>query len=132
MKITLILGCLASMFLLAGTAAADDTDKLIELDKKWGQAEGADAIAPMLADDLLAIGVEGLGSKKAMLEAADTAEPMSGPYEAGDYKVQFLSDDVAVMVHSTGGDEPHWSMHVWQKQNGEWRVAATAGVPMVK
>jgi hypothetical protein len=130
MRSTFILGGVASMFLLAGIAAADDTDKLIELDKKWGQAEGADAIAPLLADDILAIGVEGLGSKNEMLEEAESAEPATGPYEAGDYKVEFLNDDIAIMVHSTGGAEPHWSMHVWQKQDGNWRVAATASVPI--
>ena len=33
------------------------------------------------------------------------------------------------MTHSVGGDEPHWSMHVWQKQDGAWKVAATASIP---
>lgn len=56
--------------------------------------------------------------------------PPAGPYDAGDYKVDFLSDDVAVMVHSVAGPEPHWSMHVWQRQAGKWKAVATATVPV--
>ena len=118
------------LLLSAGIAAADDTDKLIELDKKWGESEGADALAPMLLDDIVAIGAEGVGDKATMLEEADSAEPATGPYAASDYKVQFLTEDIAVMVHSTPAPEPHWSMHVWQRVDGKWRVAATAGVPI--
>jgi hypothetical protein len=114
----------------SGFAVADDTDKLIELDKKWGESEGADALAPMLLDDIIAIGADGLGDKATMLEEADDAEPATGPYAASDYKVQFLAEDIAVMVHSTPAPDAHWSMHVWQKVDGKWRVAATAGVPM--
>ncbi len=114
----------------AGFAVADDTDKLIELDKKWGESEGADALAPMLLDDIVAIGADGLGNKAMMLEAADNAEPATGPYAASDYKVQFLAEDIAVMIHSTPAPEAHWSMHVWQKVDGTWRVAATAAVPI--
>jgi len=125
-----ILGSLVGLLVIAGIASADDTNALIELDKKWGESEGADALAPMLSDDILAIGVEGLAGKAEMLEAADEEEPATGAYDAGDYQVNFLSDDVAVMVHSTRVPEPHWSMHVWQKFDGEWRVTATASVPI--
>ena len=130
MRTTKILGSILGLLVFAGIANADDTDALIELDKKWGESVGADALAPLLSDDILAIDVEGLGGKAEMLAAADEAEPATGAYDAGDYKVQFLSDDVAVMVHSTGVPEPHWSMHVWQKLDGEWRVTATASVPI--
>jgi hypothetical protein len=118
------------LLLSAGITSADDTDKLIELDRKWGESEGADALAPMLLDDIIAIGADGLGDKAAMLEEADSAEPATGPYAASDYKVQFLSEDIAVMVHNTPAPEAHWSMHVWQKVDGRWQVAATAGVPI--
>ena len=57
------------------------------------------------------------------------AEP-AGPYMAGNYKTHFVSADVAIMVHSTSGDDPHWSMHVWQRVEGKWQVAATATVPI--
>lgn len=114
----------------AGLAVADDTDTLIQLDKKWGESEGADALAPMLLDDIIAVSADGPGDKGAMLEQADSAEPATGPYAAGDYKVQFLTDDIAVMVHSMPAPDAHWSMHVWQKVDGTWRVAATAAVPV--
>jgi hypothetical protein len=130
MRTIKILGSLAGLLVIAGIANADDTNALIDLDKKWGESEGVDALAPMLSDDILSIGVEGLIGKAKMLEAADEAEPATAAYDAGDYKVQFLSDDVAVMVHSTQVPEPHWSMHVWQKLDGEWRVTATASVPI--
>ena len=64
-----------------------------------------------------------------MLDQAENEEPTTEPYMPGDYKVQFLSDDVAIMVHSTPPPEAHWSMHVWQKVDGEWRVAANANIP---
>lgn len=127
---TKILGSLVGLLFFAGIANADDTNALIELDKKWGESEGADALAPLLSDDILTISVEGLAAKADMLEAADEAEPATGDYDAGDYQVNFLTDDVAVMVHSTQVPEPHWSMHVWQKLDGEWRVTASASVPI--
>ena len=132
MRTTKILSLATILLLSAGFASAGDADKLIELDKKWGESEGADALAPMLLDEIIAVGADGIGDKEAMLEEADDAEPATGPYEAGDYKVRFLTEDIAVMVHSTPMPEPHWSMHVWQKVDGKWRVAATAAVPVAE
>jgi hypothetical protein len=43
--------------------------------------------------------------------------------------VKFISDEIAIMTHSTAGAEQHWSMHVWQKDGGKWKVAATASIP---
>jgi len=130
MRKTTVFGLCASLLLSAAFANADNTDTLIELDKKWGESQGADALSPMLADSVIVIGVDGLGDKAAMLEQAENAEPTTEPYMPGDFQVNFLSDDVAVMVHSTPPPESHWSMHVWQKVDGEWRVAATASVPV--
>ena len=130
MKKVMVFGLFAGLLLSAALASADDTDTLIELDNKWGESEGADALAPMLLDSIIAINADGLGDKTTMLDEAENAEPATGPYSASDYQVQFLSDDIAVMVHSTPPPEPHWSMHVWQKVDGEWQVAATAGVPV--
>ena len=132
MRTTKILSLATILLLSAGFASAGDAEKLIELDKKWGESEGADALAPMLLDEIIAVGADGIGDKEAMLEEADDAEPATGPYEAGDYKVRFLTEDIAVMVHSTPMPEPHWSMHVWQKVDGKWRVAATAAVPVAE
>ena len=132
MRATKIVGLASVLFLSAGFASADDTDRLIELDKKWGESEGADALAPMLLDEIVAINANGVGDKKSILEQAESAEPATGPYEASDYKVRFLTEDIAVMVHSSLTPEPHRSMHVWQKVDGKWLVAATATTPMAE
>jgi len=116
---------------MAGTMAnADESDTLVQLDKEWGEAEGPEAIEPFLADNIVALSLEGVGSKAQILEAAASDDTPTGPYVAGDYDVRFLSEDVAVMIHSAGAPDPHWSMHVWQKQDGKWQVAATATVPL--
>lgn len=133
MKLQMIIACVFCLVITGSAANADETDALIQLDKDWGSSLGPEALESLLDDDILTLGAEGLTGKAQMLEvAADDAsdDDAAGPYVAGDYKVRFLSDDVAVMVHSTGGDEPHWSMHVWHKQDGNWQVAATAGVPI--
>ena len=111
-------------------ANADDSDALIQLDKEWGESQGAETLENLLADDIVALGAEGMAGKAQMVEDAASADPASGPYVAGDYQVNFLSEDIAVMVHSAGDPDPHWSMHVWQKQDGKWQVAATATVPV--
>ncbi len=117
--------------LMAGTMAnADESDALVQLDKEWGQAGGPEALEALLADNILALGLEGVASKAQLLEAAANDDAPTGPYVAGDYDVRFLSKDVAVMVHSAGEPDPHWSMHVWQKRDGKWQVAATATVPI--
>ena len=112
-----------------GLTNADESDALVQLDKEWGAADAAEVIAPLIADGILTIGPEGLVDKTQMLEAVEDADASTGPYVAGDYDVRFLSDDVAVMVHSAGDPDPHWSMHVWQKRDGKWQVAASATVP---
>jgi hypothetical protein len=33
------------------------------------------------------------------------------------------------MVHHAG-DPEHWSLHVWQKRDGEWQVVASAATPV--
>ncbi len=130
MNIKTILGCVICL-IMAGTAAnADESDALVQLDKEWGEADGPEAIEPLLADNIVVIGLEGVGSKAQMLEAAESDDAPTGPYVAGDYDVRFLSEDVAVMIHSAGEPDPHWSMHVWQKRDGKWQVAATATVPI--
>ena len=130
MKIKTIVACVFCL-LMAGTMAnADESDALVQLDKEWGEAEGPAALERLIADNVLTLGSEGVIGKAQMLEAAASDDAATGPYVAGDYDVRFLSDDVAVMVHSAGEPDPHWSMHVWQKQDGKWQVAATATVPI--
>ena len=122
----------AALLLAGGIAQADETDTLIKLDKEWGESRGADALAPLLSDDVMEINAEGAGGKKEMLANADANPPPDGPYQSADYQVKFLSDDIAVMTHSSSGNDPHRSMHVWQMIDGKWKVAATAAVPVAK
>ncbi len=121
----------AIFLIMAGTAAnANEADVLIELDKEWGEAEGPESVEPLLADNIVALGLGGVQSKAQMLEALESDDAPTGPYIAGDYDVRFLSEDVAVMIHSAGEPGPHWSMHVWQKRDGKWQVVASANVPI--
>ncbi|MCH7665301.1 MAG: nuclear transport factor 2 family protein [Acidobacteria bacterium] len=121
--------------LIAGLAVAmhHETDALIELDKEWGSAalgqDAVDAINRIISDDVMAIDADGLGSKAAMIEAAQEDDAPTGPYMADNYEVKFLTDDVAVMVHHAGDPDPHWSLHVWQKKDDKWTVVATASAP---
>ena len=136
MKLKTLIAC-AFCLAMAGTLAnAHDTEGLIKLDGEWGSGLDADALAALLDDDILNVTGEGMLSKVQMLEnaAADAADadPDAAvePYVAGDYQVRFLGHNTAIMVHSTGGDEPHWSMHVWHKHHDHWQIVATAGVPI--
>ncbi len=130
MRIRTIIACTTCLIMAGAVANADESDALLQLDKEWGEADGPEALAPLLSDDILALGAEGVGSKADMLEAAASDDAPTGPYIAGDYQVRFLGDDTAVMIHSAGAPDPHWSMHVWHKQDGKWQVAATATVPI--
>ncbi len=121
--------------LIAGLAVAmhHETDALIKLDKEWGAAAqgqaAVDAISRIISDDVLAIGVDGLGSKATMIEATQDEDAPTGPYMADKYEVKFLTDDVAVMVHHVVDPDPHWSLHVWQKKGEKWTVVASANAP---
>lgn len=130
MKTAIVSGLFAGLLTFSTIAIADDTAALIQLDKEWGESQSAEELSPLLLDSLIQISVDGLGDKASMLDAAENAEPASEPYAPDNYKVQFLSENIAVMVHSTPPPEAHWSMHVWQKIDGEWKVAATAGIPV--
>jgi hypothetical protein len=129
-NIKTILGCVVCLIMAGALANADESDALVQLDKEWGEAEGPDALESLLADNIVALDSRGVEGKAQLLEAAASDDAPTGPYVAGDYSVNFLSEDVAVMVHSAGEPFPHWSMHVWQKRDGKWQVAATATVPI--
>lgn len=135
MRMKSIVTCLicGALTALAASGAHHETDALIELDKEWGGAQGAEAAAILdgiLADDVLAVDGQGIGSKAQMLEAATADDAPTGPYVAGDYEVRFLDDNTAVMAHSTGEPDPHWSLHVWKKRDGKWLVVASISTPI--
>ena len=119
--------CLA---LVPAAAMADTEDKLLKLDRQWGEAGGSKDAKHLLAEKFISVDGKGVTRLKEFLAEMDKAGPPDGPYVAGDYTVQFIDDTVAVMVHTAGqGDDAHWSMHVWRKHDGKWKVFATAAVP---
>ncbi len=115
----------------AGTVLAnDDADHLIKLDKRWGNAKKADDLKPLLAEKFIAVSPDGLGDRKDAMDDMKENGPPDQPYKSGDYKVRFIDDDVAVMIHSASdGDDKWWSMHVWRKHDGKWKVFATSSTP---
>jgi hypothetical protein len=121
--------------LLAGFstgAGADDTADLIAQDKAWGAAGtkgDKDAVAKMLADDLLSVSEKGVTDKKGDLAATEPA-PAGTTYEATDYKVTFLDKNTAIMTHGTKGEDAHYSLHVWSRKSGQWKVVATSSTPV--
>ena len=118
--------------LSAGVVRADATADLIKLDKEWG-ATGikgdAAAMSKLLADDLVSVDQDGIRDKKDEL-AAVKPEPAGTQYEPTDYKVTFLSSDVAIMTHGTKGKDAHRSLHVWSHKSGQWKVVATSSTPV--
>ena len=38
--------------------------------------------------------------------------------------------DLAIMTHGTKGKDPHHSMHVWARRDGQWQVVATSSTPV--
>jgi hypothetical protein len=121
-----------SMLLVAGTAHADATADLIQLDRDWGAAGikgDAAAVGKLLAGDLVSVDGESVRDKAGEL-ALVKAEPAGTKYEPTDYKVKFLGDDVAIMTHGTKGKDPHHSMHVWSRKSGQWQVVATSSTPV--
>jgi hypothetical protein len=129
-RITLTLALCAALGALHVQADEATTEKLIVMDKTWGEARDATTLEGLLDPEIIAISPAGLGNRSQMIADETGPNAPEGPYEPGDYKVQYLNDDTAVMVHSTGGEEPHYSLHVWQKKDGEWKVVATASTPL--
>ena len=108
---------------------ADESGALIKMDKAWGMAQSPAEVKSLFTSGFIALDSDGISGKAELLEAMASDDSAVGPYVAGDYKVEFLDSNTAVMVHSAGsGDDAHWSMHVWRKNDGKWQVAATASV----
>ena len=118
---------IATLLMISGSLFAGDKDALIKLDKQWGSTDGNGA--EFLSKELIAIGTDGITGFKEQIAAAEEASQQNGTYTANDYKVKYLSKDIAVMVHSASGDNAHTSMHVYQKHGDKWIVVATASAP---
>ena len=133
MKSKLIPGLLSSVLLvaMASVFAGDKNDVLIALDKKWGEAGVAgdtDTVGSVLAEGLISVDASGVTGKAEQL-ADNEPGPEGATYEPTDFQVMFLNDNTAVMTHGVGGDQPHYSMHVWSRKSGEWKVVATSSTP---
>ena len=121
--------------LLAGfgaIASADDKADLIERDKAWGAAGtkgDAEAVAKILADNLVSVSNKGVTDKKGELAANEPA-PAGTQHEPTDFTVTFLDKDTAIMTHGTKGADAHYSMHVWSRKSGQWQVVATSTTPV--
>lgn len=128
MKRFIVIGLVAVVAGVALVAASHDAkDELIELDKKWGAAaRTADkaTLETILADDVLAMDESGVTGKAEAVAAAGNDDP-DAKYEPTDFKVNMISEDVAVMTHAVEGG---LSLHVWAKRDGNWVVVATAAV----
>ena len=82
MNIKTIVACVFCLVMAGTMANADESDALVQLDKEWGGAEGPEALEALLADNILALGLEGVASKAQLLEAAASDDALTGPYVA--------------------------------------------------
>ncbi len=124
MRLTKIL-LMTLIVVSSGSIFADDTAMLINLDKQWGSAGGPDGF---VSDDVVGIGPTGIIGIAEVRQAA--VGPSDEAYVVDGYQVNFLSTDIAVMVHTASGSDPHSSLHVYQKQDGKWMVVANASAPL--
>ena len=108
----------------SGQVFPDDSAMLIELDKQWGSAGGPNGF---VSEDVVGIGPTGIIGIAEVRQAA--TGPSDEAYVVNDYQVKFLSADIAVMVHTAAGADPHASMHIYQKQDDQWLVVGNASVP---
>ena len=108
----------------SGPIFADDAAMLIALDKQWGSAGGPDGF---VSDDVIGIGPAGVIGIAEVRQAA--TGPSDEEYVVDGYQVKFLATDIAVMVHTAAGSDPHASMHVYQKRDDQWLVVGNASVP---
>jgi hypothetical protein len=112
--------------LLSSLSLADVSDDLIAMDKQWGMAGGP---AGYVSEDVIGIGPTGVVNFGNLVADAAANANVGEEYVVSGYQVKFLSDDIAVMVHTAAGSDPHASLHVIQKQGDTWLVVATASAP---
>jgi hypothetical protein len=129
MKIFNVVAFAASAAFAVSGVNADESGALIKLDKAWGGAQSPGEVESLITSKFVAVDEDGVSGRSDLLKAMANDDAPVGPYVAGNYKVEFLDSNTAVMTHSAGsGDDKHWSMHLWRKNGGKWQVAATASV----
>jgi hypothetical protein len=129
-SVTVLAGLMLATF--GATASADDTADLIAQDMAWGAAGtkgDTNAAAKLLSDNLVSLSDQGVTDKMGELAASEPA-PAGTRYEPTDYKVMFLDKETAIMTHGTKGADAHYSLHVWSKKGGQWKVVATSTTPI--
>jgi hypothetical protein len=131
-----VITTLVAPLLLAGAALAraDDSAALIALDKQWGEARikaDMSAVGALLGDQLVSVSESGVRNRAE--ELADNA-PITDvkAYEPTDFKVVFLNPDTAIMTHGVKGGDGHYSLHVWSRTGGSWKVVASSTTPAAK
>lgn len=132
MKRTLAVSAALASLLAIVAGAANTDDELIALDKQWAQSvmKGDMAAAEkMLGDSLVSVTEQGIGGRQEEIAGYKMA-PAGEKYAPTNYKVTFLTPDIAVMAHSTKGTDAHNSMHVWMRKGGKWQVVATSTTPV--
>jgi ketosteroid isomerase-like protein len=141
-----LLACVAFVVSTQAKGVPSDVQqKLIALDRQWGEAAGdSTKLDKIISDNLVAIGNKGEAQDKQQLIAfdkSDSAGMQNTKYVADEYKFEMLSPDVVVMSHratSTGTkdgkelSESHRSLHVFNKHDGQWQVAANAQLPITQ
>lgn len=148
MKRFLVVTVICACAMYAVSSQAKDVpnniqQSLIALDKQWGEAGGDSAkLDKIISTGLIAISDKGEAQDKQQLIAANkdtSAGVTNNSYVADEYKFEMLSPDVVVMSHRATSKgmkdgkevtETHRSLHVFQKQNGQWQVAANAQLPV--
>ena len=55
MNIRTIVACVVCLVMTGTMANADDSDALVQLDKEWGEAQGPEALEPLISDNILAL-----------------------------------------------------------------------------
>ena len=113
-----------AIFAAASTfSLADVSEDLIAMDKAWGMAGGP---AGFVSEDVIGIGPTGIVNFSDVVADAAGNANAGEEYVVSGYQVKFLNDDIAVMVHTAAGSDPHASLHVIQKHGDTWMVVATA------
>lgn len=117
---------------------------LIALDKQWGEAAGKGdtaTLSKVLSDKFVGIGDKGqiVGKQEQLAATAPASNVQNTSYTADEYKFESLAPNVILMTHraTTKGTqdgkevtESHRSLHVLQKNGGQWQVVANAQLPI--
>ena len=131
MRITILTIMLIGLGSIGLEANADPSEKLIKRDREWGEATKPEQLKNLLTEKFILLDQDGTSSRKDLMDELAKEGGADEPYVAGAYKVTMIDENIAIMTHSAGsGGDKHNSMHVWRKHDGQWKVAASATVPI--